>query len=516
MTQSLQKEVVAGEEMNSPPLEHGTLPGWAAVVLTFGSSGAVLLLETLAIRLVAPYIGINLQVSSAVIGIALAAIALGAWTGGRLADRRNPASLIGVLLIGGGVVTLLVLPSVRWLGRALDGPSATAVIILSLAACFLPAFLLSTITPLVVKTQLHDLGRTGRVVGRLSGISTLGAVLATFLTGFVLVAKFTNTAILLSVGLLLVVGGVVTDIAIRRRAVVPVASAVVAVAAFGGTALGPEVCDIETEYNCVRLEQSAQDPDTVVLKLNTSEHSYVNPDRPAELHMGYVQGLAAAADTLHPGEPLDAFHIGGGGMSLPNYLDRDRPGSSQLVYEIDAGLIDVARDELGFREHENLRAVAGDGRTGLQEQADDSYDVVVEDAFGAHSPPWHLTTREVAEEARRVMRPDGYYLVNLIDFPPGDFARAAVATVKEVFPHVSTITFETILKGSTGGNVLVVASERPVPEAEITQRLKHHDSTKMLRVADEDRTARFARDGQVLTDDHAPVDQLISVPMQYW
>lgn len=516
MTQSLHEEVVAGQEIPSPPPQRRTLPGWAAVVLTFGSSGVVLLLETLAIRMVAPYIGINLQVSSAVIGIALAAIALGAWTGGRLADRRQPASLIGVLLIGGGVVTLLVQPSVRWLGRTLDGPSPGAVIVLALAACFLPAFLLSTITPLVVKTQLHDLGRTGRVVGRLSGISTLGAVLATFLTGFVLVAQFTNTAILVSVGLLLVAGGVVTDLAIRRRAVVPVAAAVFAAAALGGTALGPAVCDIETEYNCVRLEQSPQNADTVVLKLNTSEHSYVDPDRPADLHMGYVQGLAAAADTLRPGEPLDAFHIGGGGMSLPNYLDASRPGSSQLVYEIDAGLIDVARDELGFREHEDLRAVAGDGRMGLQEQADDSYDVVIEDAFGAHSPPWHLTTREVVEEAERVTRPDGYYLVNLIDFPPGDFARAAVATVREVFPYVSTITFDTVLDGSTGGNVLVVASERPVPEVEITDRLKHHDSTKMLRVADEERTARFARDGQVLTDAYAPVDQLITVPMQYW
>ena len=74
----------------------------------------MLVLETLALRLIAPYVGVTLQTNTAVIGAALAAIAVGAWAGGRVADRvADPARLIGPLLLFGACLTLLTLPVVR-------------------------------------------------------------------------------------------------------------------------------------------------------------------------------------------------------------------------------------------------------------------------------------------------------------------------------------------------------------------------------------------------------------------
>ncbi|MDG4861955.1 fused MFS/spermidine synthase [Streptomyces sp. T-3] len=503
--------------VRSRPAPVTTLPHWAAALLVAGATAAVLLLEVLASRLVAPYVGINLQVNSAVIGIALAAIALGAWGGGRLADRHNPASLLGGLLVAGGVATLLVLPLIRWAGKALNGTSPLAIILLASLAIFIPALLLSTVSPLVVKLQLRDLKRTGQVVGRLSAIGTIGGILATFLTGFVLVAALPSSTILLITGSLLVVSGVITELTVRRRgSLLVTASVVLAVAGAGLTVTAPRTCHAETAYNCIQVNALPDNPSVKVLKLSTSEHSYVDLDDPTKLHMGYVQALASATDSLEPGRAIDAFHIGGGGMTLPMYLDKTRPGGDQLVYEIDPGLVKVSKEQLGFREHEQLKAVAGDGRTGLQKQPDDAYDLVVEDAFGAHSPPWHLTTREVVQDAERTLREGGYYLVNLIDFPPGDFARSAVATVQDVFPHVALLSFEQILNGSTGGNVLVVASDRPIPVDEIRANLKKHDTTGQLIAAEESRTARFTRGAQPLRDDFAPVDQLVTVPMKYW
>ena len=69
------------------------LPDWVAAVVTFLSSGAVLVLEIAGLRLIAPYVGITLQTNTAVIGFALAAIAIGAWTGGATADRTDPRRL---------------------------------------------------------------------------------------------------------------------------------------------------------------------------------------------------------------------------------------------------------------------------------------------------------------------------------------------------------------------------------------------------------------------------------------
>jgi hypothetical protein len=73
--------------MGVPPR---ALPSALASTLVFGASGSVLVLEIVALRLVGPYVGVTLQVSSSVIGVSLAAIAYGTWLGGRLADRFDP------------------------------------------------------------------------------------------------------------------------------------------------------------------------------------------------------------------------------------------------------------------------------------------------------------------------------------------------------------------------------------------------------------------------------------------
>jgi predicted MFS family arabinose efflux permease len=66
-----------------------------AGALVFVCAAAVLMLEILSLRLVAPYAGITLEVSTAVIGFSLGAIAVGAWLGGLAADRWDPRKLLG-------------------------------------------------------------------------------------------------------------------------------------------------------------------------------------------------------------------------------------------------------------------------------------------------------------------------------------------------------------------------------------------------------------------------------------
>ncbi|MDQ4149368.1 MAG: fused MFS/spermidine synthase, partial [Actinomycetota bacterium] len=148
--------------------------------LVFFSSGAVLVLEILSLRLVAPYLGLTLETSTAVIGFALAAIAAGAWIGGRAADAVAPQRLLGPTLMIAGVLVLFLGPAVRLTGGRVRGGDATAVLVMAAVAVFAPAALLSAVTPMVVKLRLASLAETGRVVGRLSGIATFGALVATF------------------------------------------------------------------------------------------------------------------------------------------------------------------------------------------------------------------------------------------------------------------------------------------------------------------------------------------------
>ena len=130
-----------------------------AGALVFVTSAVVLVMEILAARLLAPYVGVTLETYTGIIGTILAAIAVGTWLGGKLADRRRPQLLLGPILLLGGALSLLIVPIVRLVGSLLQGTGAGAVVVIVGLAFFLPAAVLSAVPPAVIKLQLADLGR---------------------------------------------------------------------------------------------------------------------------------------------------------------------------------------------------------------------------------------------------------------------------------------------------------------------------------------------------------------------
>lgn len=487
------------------------LPGWVATTVTFLSSGAVLVMEIVGLRLIAPYVGVTLQTSTAVIGFALAAIAVGAWTGGAMADRVDPRRLIVPLMVAGGALVIAVLPLVRFAGSVVSGADAGAVLLLAAVAVVVPAALLSAVPPMVVKLQLSNLDETGAVVGRLSGIGTLGAIAATFLTGFLLIAILPSSVILVGTGAVTVVAGLVVWLVLRRggggRA--PVALVTLAVAGALLAAIAPTPCEEETAYHCARVVADPERDTGRVLMLDTLRHSYVDTADPTHLEFEYVRAIAAVTDVLAPPEePLSALHIGGGGLTLPRFLAEARPGTVSRVVEVDPGVVDIDREQLGLETSDALRVDVADGRVGLAQEPAEERDLVVGDAFGGLSVPWQLTTREALELVDRALTDDGVYAVNLIDNPPLDFVRAEVATLREVFDHVVLLARIPVLTGEDGGNVIAVASRQPLDAEGIATAMTDRDLA--WRVAEGADLDAFVGDAEVLTDDHAPVDQLLT------
>ena len=494
------------------------LPNAFAAVIVFVAAAAVLVLETLALRLIAPYVGVTLQTNTAVIGAALLAIAAGAWSGGRAADRvADPARLIGPLLLAGAALTLLTLPAVRYVGEATrDTGDASATLVLAMAAVILPAGLLSAVAPVVAKLQLRDLHQTGTIVGKLSGIGTLGGIVATFATGFVLVAAFaTSTILIATAAVVATVGALVLGYERQRTGSwgggtgpLPGAAAALLPVALLLVVVAPNPCQKETEYHCAKVVADPGRPGGRTLELDTLRHSYVDLADPEYLEFDYTTALASVADAIRPaGAPVQALHLGGGGFTMPRYLAATRPGTRSTVLEIDGGVVALGRQQLGVDAIPGLTIRVGDARTGLQEQPRDRFDLVVGDAFGGLAVPWHLTTREVAEQVRDVLTGDGVYAVNVIDYQPDRFARAEAATLRSVFGHVALLGAPVTVAGDGGGNHILVASRRPLPLADIQRRLAERNP---WLVADERATAAFAGRAQVLTDAHAPVDQLIT------
>jgi spermidine synthase len=501
-------------------LSHPTprrLPDGLAASVVFFAAAAVLVLEVVGLRLVGPYIGITLQTSSAVIGVSLGAIAYGAWTGGWLADRADPRRLLPPAFLAAAAATAVTLPVVRWAGELLRGSATGGILTLAALAVFVPAALLSAIAPIVVKLQLSDVDHTGRVVGKLSSIGTLGGITATFVTGFILVAALPTSAILFTLASLLAVSGFAlygylrrsdagTTLGGRRRRTAAVA--VIGLAGIGLTTVVPSPCDIETAYHCARVDVDAHRPSGRLLLLNSARHSYVDLADPRHLEFAYAQWMGAFIDVATPaGTPLRGLHLGAGGVTLPRYVEATRPGSFGRVLEIDGELIELDRAKLGLVTGPSLDVVVGDARISTSREPSGSYDLVVGDAFGHLAVPWHLTTREFVADIRRVLRPGGAYALNVIDYPPSRLIRAELATIAGVFAHVALVAPQAAIDDLRGSNFVVLASDAPLPVDQLRPRLAALAQPVVL--LDGAALTAYIGDAMTLTDDFAPVDQLL-------
>jgi spermidine synthase len=491
------------------------LSPFAAGVLTFLAAAGVLVLEIAAVRLLAPFVGLTLTTYTGIIGVILAGIALGAWAGGRLADAYPGGELIGAALGIGGAAAIASVPIVAAVGAADIGGfgDVAEVLVLATLGFVVPAAILSSIAPMIVRASMAEVRTSGSLVGRLSAIGTLGAISGTFLTGFVLLGLFPTRWLIAGVGGLFIVLGLVVAVRGRRAGPAGIASSLVVGLVLGGSAVqSPTPCDHESRYYCFRIEVVAGDASQRTLVLDGLSHAFVDVDDPEHLRFGYIRRFAEVVDTVAEtrGGRFDVLHVGGGGFTFPRYLVSAYPDSRHTVLELDPRMLETASRELGFVPDDRIRVTLGDGRLSILGQPPDSADVVVGDAFGGLAVPWHLTTLEFLAEIDRVLRDRGVYVMNLIDDPPFGFVRAEAATAREVFGNVAIIGRRPLGGPASGGNVVIVASRVPIDVAAIRERLDAGADGPLTDVlADGPGLDAFIGSSSILSDDYAPVDQLL-------
>src|SRR5689334_13872527 len=86
------------------------VPRGIAYLVVFVSSCCTLILELVAGRILAPFIGVSLYTWTSIIGVVLAGISLGNYLGGRVADTWPQRKTLGFLLAAGGLASLAILP----------------------------------------------------------------------------------------------------------------------------------------------------------------------------------------------------------------------------------------------------------------------------------------------------------------------------------------------------------------------------------------------------------------------
>lgn len=203
------------------------------------------------------------------------------------------------------------------------------------------------------------------------------------------------------------------------------------------------------------------------LEVDGTPQSHVDLDDPTHLHFEYIARMGAVIDQLRmPGQPLTAVHLGAGALSIPRYIHATRPGSRQQVVEIEQPLVDLVREHLPLPKGASIRFRIGDARdvlgklpAGLHGQVD----LLVSDVYAGAQTPAHITSVEFYRAAAALLAPDGVLLVNVADGSGLMHARAQVATVRDVLPHVAVLAEVQVLKGRRFGNLVIAASAVPLP-----------------------------------------------------
>jgi hypothetical protein len=282
-----------------------------------------------------------------------------------------------------------------------------------------------------------------------------------------------------------------------------IVGAAVSVAALGVlTPILHSPCDAETAYHCVRVEVDPERPSGRLLLLDQGYNSYVDLQDPRNLVFRYTRWIGDAIAAIGaPTAPLNAVFVGGGGFTLPRWLEVTRPRSRSHVLEVDGKLVEFDRQRLGLTSSPELSVTVGDARLSSHAVPSASADVIVGDAFSSRTVPWQLMTTQWLHEVVRVLRPGGLYALNMIDRRPLRLLRAEAATLVGMFSNVRLITLGGGDGRPAGGNAVLLASNGPLP-------VEHRPPAFGATAYDRQAVARLVDGARPLRDDYAPVDQL--------
>jgi len=500
-----------------------------ANIVVFIASFCTLVIELVAGRIMAPYVGVSLYTWTSIIGVVLAGISIGAYLGGLIADRYPRSSTLGWLLFLSGLGAFFISPLTNLVGAAQFQTSLMIRILLITTIIFLvPSCLLGMISPVVVKLTLNNLEKTGNVVGKIYAFSTLGSILGTFATGFFLISWMGTRQILFTMGIILILSALVFGGFFVRKKVLALFFIVLIplIWAFYGYAFKPPLDEEtyffkESNYYTIKLKRdttrSGGEP-LEALILDHLVHSYTDLNDPLYLEYEYIriyeEMVRWQADKRRS---FKALFIGGGGYTLPRFIEAKYPQAGIDVVEIDPDITRVVKSYLGVSEDTRIRSFNEDGRWFVMNSKEQgSYDFIFGDAFNDLSIPYHLTTKEFAMQLKKLLKPDGLLLANVIDsFKKGAFMPSYIRTLEEVFGkgNVHLITLSSDYDHIGISTCVVVASPQRLDIDDFVKTLKGKDGKEMTsHVMPQDRLQQYLKErySVILTDDYVPVDNLIA------
>jgi spermidine synthase len=443
----------------------------AGLYLTvFLTGGAVMVIELLGTRIIAPFYGVSLYVWSSLISVVLIALAIGYFAGGRRADRAKGTGLSLVISLA-ALFTLLI----PWITRPVllvtDALGLGAGAFVSALVLFSPSLtLLGMVGPYAIKLTTSRLEGVGTSAGSIYAVNTLGSVVGTLLLGFFLFPVVSSRAILIGLGVALLALAVAVAIYEQTRlgrtaAVLPcVLLAAIGIALLPGAVgaghsyTGGNTFQIRSEreslYGWVRvIDQKEADFRLLMSDASTIGAASISSGENRLTYQDIVRLIPALAPDMKR-----ALIIGQGAGLMATTL-RDRNGIVTDTLEIDPAVADAASDFFGFTPIG--KAIVGDARYEIR-RLTGPYDLIIHDCFTGGSEPAHLLTVETLSQLRGLLSDQGILALNFVAFfqDGRNAALASVArTIAQVFPHHSVFISE---PGKDFNDFIFLASANPI------------------------------------------------------
>jgi spermidine synthase len=488
--------------------------------------GAVLLaLEIIASRIIAPVFGNSIYVWGSLIGVFLAALAVGYVAGGRVADRwPSPAVFAGIIFLAGALVFLIpvVAPSLLSSLSAADLGSRAGPFAASAVLFFVPGAVMGVIPPFAVRLRAQTVATIGNVAGVLYALSTLGSIAGTLLASFVLLTVWPVWTIVHLLGGSLLVLATLLWFTGRRSMLAGLAAAVAALLIGLPVFLVPSGAREAPQYerDSVYHRITISDEGGVrFLKLDNywqSAQDLADPRRTVFAYTDYMHLPVA----LRP-EARRVLMIGLGGATVPARYYDDYPQMRIDVAELDPAVVDVARRYFHAPAAGRLRVATEDGRLFVT-RSPDRYDIILLDAYLIDTIPFHLATREFFVTAKAHLAPGGVLGSNVIGALAGSRSglfRAIYKTMASVFPtvYVFPVDWGRFDGPAALRNIILVAADQPRwPRDAVFAAASRARTVPGVTLPRFDEAAHDlyedpieTRDVPILSDDFAPVETLI-------
>jgi len=481
-------------------------------ILVFMSGAAVLAIEILGTRILGPFYGVSIFLWSALIAVTLLSLSVGYTVGGRWADSSPRLSRICLVIATAGVWMLLLPVFIHPVLSITEGLGLRVAVLLASIILFAPPLtLLGIVTPYAIKLRTENLGRVGKTSGNLFAISTIGSVISGLLTGYFLIPFIGVRELLFIWGITLVVLSLFGLISKKRSQtlfviLVLVTSALV-VYNFGGLDSRAAPRGIIAERQSRYAELCVLDWEgTRYLLVDGAVHTMVDT---ARWKSQYEYVVALELTKYFYEQPGRLLLIGlGGGSVVKNF---NRSGWLVDAVEIDPAITQLAFEYFGLLPSE-VTVHTDDGRRYLR-ASEQKYDLIILDAFGSSSIPFHLVTEEAFALAAGRLDANGIIAINVESVGWRDqIVRAVGATLRQLFRFV--IALPTSEPRNALGNMILMASNRPfsLEESRIPYPQDYlydpyqHWFTIQLNHSWFNRFPIEKGEGQILRDDLNPVD----------